>query len=255
MTAVRIAHKGGQPTRIAMWSGPRNISTAMMRSFSSRADAAVTDEPFYGAFLKTTGEPHPGAADVIAAMDCDWQSVAATMNGPAPGSKSVWYQKHMPHHMVGPVDLTAFHDHAHAFLIRDPALVVASYEAKNDLREARFLGFAQLADYHRRISDQLGRPAPVLDSDAILADPPGQLSALCAAIGIDWDPAMLRWEKGPHPADGVWAPHWYEAVWNSTGFGPPTATRPLSPQGQRIADTCQADYAYLLRHSAGVVAK
>jgi hypothetical protein len=231
--------------RIAMWSGPRNISTAMMRSFASRADTAVTDEPFYGAFLKATGEPHPGAADVIASMDCDWQSITRAMCGPIPNGKSIWYQKHMPHHMVGPVDISAFPDHAHVFLIRDPALVVASYEAKNDLREPQLLGFAQLAAYHRRISDQLGRPAPVVDSNAILADPAGQLTALCAALGIAWDPATLSWPAGPHPADGVWAPHWYEAVWNSTGFGKPTPFRPLSPAAQRIADACQADYAYL----------
>jgi hypothetical protein len=233
-------------TKIAMWSGPRNISTAMMRSFSARADCAVTDEPFYGAFLKATGEPHPGAADVIAAMDCDWQSVAATMRGPVPDRKSIWYQKHMPHHMVGPVDVLDFPDHAHAFLIRDPDLVVASYEAKNDLRAPEYLGFAQQVEYHKRISDKLGCAAPVYDSDAILADPATQLSALCTALGIAWDPAMLSWPAGPHPADGPWGQHWYNAVWNSTGFGPPTAPRPLSAEAQRIADACRADYAYLL---------
>jgi hypothetical protein len=231
--------------RIAMWSGPRNISTAMMYSFSSRADCAVTDEPFYGAFLKATGEPHPGADEVIADMDCDWRSVTAAMNGPVPGGKSVWYQKHMPHHMVGPVDLTAFPDHAHAFLIRDPDLVVASYEAKNDLRAPEHLGFAQLVNYHKRISDTLGKAAPVFDSDAILANPEGQLSALCAAVGIAWDPAMLSWPKGPNPVDGIWAKHWYNAVWNSTGFGQPTAKRALSDMAQRISAACRADYETL----------
>ena len=127
---IRIAPSGVKPLRIAMWSGPRNISTAMMRSFSSRADTSVTDEPFYGAFLRATGEPQPMAAEVIADMDCDWQSVADTVRGPAPDDKAIWYQKHMPHHMVGSVDILDFPDHAHAFLIRDPDLVVASYAAK-----------------------------------------------------------------------------------------------------------------------------
>ncbi len=217
-----------------------------MRSFSSRADCAVTDEPFYGAFLKATGEPHPMAAAVMADMDCDWRSVAAALNGPIPGGKTVWYQKHMPHHMVGPVDIMDFPDHAHAFLIRDPELVVASYAAKNELREAAHLGFAQLADYHKRISDRLGRAAPVADSNAILADPEGVLSNLCAALAIAWDPAMLSWAKGPHPADGVWASHWYNAVWNSTGFGKPTPFTPLSAEAHRVADECRADYDYLL---------
>ena len=234
--------------RIAMWSGPRNISTAMMRSFSSRADCAVTDEPFYGAFLKATGEPHPLAAETMAVMDCDWASVAKAMRGPAPDSKPVWYQKHMPHHMVGSIDILDFPDHAHAFLIRDPDLVVASYAAKNETRAAHLLGFSQLVDYHKRISDRLGAAAPVLDSNDILADPQGQLSALCTALGIDWDAAMLRWDKGPHPADGVWGAHWYNAVWNSTGFGAPTPFTPLDGEARRIADACRADYDYLKRY-------
>jgi hypothetical protein len=229
--------------RIAMWSGPRNISTAMMRSFSSRADCAVTDEPFYGAFLKTSGEPQPMADEVIADMDCDWQSVAATMRGPVPGGRAVWYQKHMPHHMVGPVDILDFPGHAHAFLIRAPELVVASYAAKNDLRAAHLLGFAKLVDYHSRISDKLGKCAPVIDSNDIVSDPAGMLRALCAALGIAWDPAMLGWQAGRHPDDGIWASHWYGAVENSTGFGPPSSKMPLlNDEARRIADECQDDY-------------
>jgi hypothetical protein len=242
---IGIAPNGDQPLRIAMWSGPRNISTAMMRSFSSRADCAVTDEPFYGAFLKQSGEQHLGADEVIADMDCDWRSVAGAMRGPVPNGKAVWYQKHMPHHMIGDVDIMDFPDHAHAFLIRDPDLVVASYAAKNDLREPQFLGFAQQVDYHKRISDRLGTAAPVLDSNAILADPGGQLSALCKVLGIAWDPAMLAWAKGQHPADGIWAKYWYNAVEMSTGFGAPTVRVPLSDAARRIADACQSDYAYL----------
>jgi hypothetical protein len=232
---------------IAMWSGPRNISTAMMRAFASRADCAVSDEPFYGCFLKATGEPHPLAAETMAAMDCDWASVADAMRGPAPGGKPVWYQKHMPHHMTGPVDILDFPDHAHAFLIRDPDLVVASYAAKNESRAAHLLGFAQMRDYHARVSDRLGKAAPVVDSNDVLADPAGILAALCEALGIAWDPAMLRWEEGPHPADGAWAPHWYNAVWNSTGFGPPTPFAPLEGEARRIADQCRDDYDYLKR--------
>jgi Sulfotransferase domain len=232
-------------TRIAMWSGPRNISTAMMRSFSSRADCAVTDEPFYGAFLKATGEPHPMADAVIADMDCDWQSVATTMRGPVPGGKAVWYQKHMPHHMVGGVDILDFPDHIHVFLIREPALVIASYAAKNETRAARFLGYAQMVDYHKRISDRLGRAAPVVDSNEILAEPAAVLAKLCAAIGIDWDPAMLAWAPGVHPEDGIWGSHWYNAVEKSSGFGSPAVATPLSEEAQRIADECAADYDYL----------
>jgi Sulfotransferase domain len=234
--------------RIAMWSGPRNISTAMMRSFSSRADTAVSDEPFYGAYLKTTGEPHAMADEVIADMDCDWQSVASTMRGPIPGGKPVWYQKHMSHHMEGPVHVDDFPDHVHLFLIRNPDLMVASYRHKNELVDARQLGFERLVEYHGRVSARLGRAAPVIDGNAVLADPPAKLSAVCAAIGIDWDPAMLRWQKGVHPADGIWGSHWYNAVIASEGFGPPTAPSELTDHEQRIADQCRSAYEALSRH-------
>ena len=249
---VRIAPSGDQPLKIAMWSGPRNISTAMMRSFSSRADCAVTDEPFYGAFLKQSGEPQPMADAVIADMDCNWQSVANTMRGPTPGGKAIWYQKHMPHHMVGSVDILDFPDHVHAFLIRAPELVVASYAAKNDLRAAHLLGFAQMVDYHSRISDKLGTWAPVIDSSDILNDPARMLRVLCAALGIVWDPAMLGWKLGPHPDDGIWGSHWYGAVEASSGFAPPLAKiQVLSDAARRIVDECQADYDYLARYRQG----
>lgn len=229
--------------RIAMWSGPRNISTAMMRSFSSRGDCAVTDEPFYGAFLKTSGEAQPMADAVIADMDTDWHSVANIMRGAVPGEKRVWYQKHMPHHMVGPIDILDFPDHVHAFLIRAPELVVASYAAKNDLRAAHLLGFAKLVDYHSRISDRLGTCAPIIDSSDILNDPVGMLAALCTALGIDWDEAMLGWRAGRHPDDGIWGSHWYGAVEASTGFAPPSPKMPLlNDEARRIADECQDDY-------------
>lgn len=240
---------GQSPMRIAMWSGPRNISTAMMRSFSARADTAVTDEPFYGAYLKATGEPHAMAGDIMADMDCDWQSVAKAMRGDVPGGKAVWYQKHMSHHMEGPVSIDDFPDHCHAFLIREPELMVASYAEKNELHDAAQLGFARLLAYHDQVSQRLGRAAPVVDSNRLLADPETGLKALCAAIGIGWDPTMLRWAKGAHPADGIWARHWYNAVWNSESFGPPTPYRPLSDAQKRIADQCRPHYEALARYA------
>jgi hypothetical protein len=234
--------------RIAMWSGPRNISTAMMRSFSSRADTAVSDEPFYGAYLRQTGEPHAMADEIIADMDCDWLSVAASMRGPALDRKTIWYQKHMSHHMEGPVSVDDFPDHTHVFLIRDPALMVASYRHKNELVDARQLGFERLVEYHDKISARLARPAPVVDGNAVLVNPESKLRALCAIIGIDWDPAMLSWNKGAHPSDGIWGVHWYNAVMASEGFGPPTQPSELSTMEQDIAEQCRASYNALLRY-------
>jgi len=233
-----------------MWSGPRNISTAMMRSFGSRADCAVSDEPFYGAFLKESGEPHPMAAETIADMDCDWDSVAATQSGAAPDEKPIWYQKHMPHHMVGPVNIADFPDHRHAFLIRAPERVVASYRNKNELRRAEMLGFAQLRQYFDLERSRTGAIPPVVDSDDILEDPAGVLAALCDALGIDWDPAMLAWKKGPLPEDGVWGEHWYDKVNASTGFGAAPGPLPeLEGAYAEVAAECGEDYLALKRHA------
>lgn len=235
--------------RICMWSGPRNISTAMMRSFSSRTDCAVSDEPFYGCFLRESGAPHPMAAEVIADMNCDWNSVTATLSGPAPGGQPVWYQKHMTHHMVGPVQPDDLIGCVHAFLIREPKRMVASYRNKRESVTPEDLGYATQRAFFDRVADRLGHAPPVIDSADVLADPNGTLSALCATLGIAWDPAMLSWPAGIHPDDGIWASHWYDAVAASTGFQSPD-NRPvtLDDQGRAVAEACKPDYAHLARH-------
>jgi hypothetical protein len=232
--------------RIAMWSGPRNLSTAMMRSFGSRSDTFVSDEPFYGCYLKQTRDPQPMADEVVAAMDCDWQSVAGTMTGSCPGGAPIWYQKHMAHHMVGPVRHEDLPGLRHAFLIRDPARVRASYAAKRVAVRAEHLGVARQVEYFEREADRLGHAPPVIDSADILDDPPMMLEQLCAALDIEWDPAMLHWDKGIRETDGIWATHWYDAVAASTGFGTTDGDTPaLDDHGRRIADECRPFYERL----------
>ncbi|MEO0698416.1 MAG: HAD family hydrolase, partial [Pseudomonadota bacterium] len=202
--------------------------------------------------LKATGEAHPMAAQTIAEMDCNWESVTAALNGAAPGGTALWYQKHMPHHMVGPIGLAHFPDHAHAFLIRAPERVVASYAAKNELRAPEHLGFAQLRAYFEQEAERTGHAPAVIDTDQVLSDPEGVLSRLCQVLGIAWDPAMLSWSKGPHPEDGVWGAHWYDKVNASTGFGPPPGPLPqVEGEYREVAEACRADYEALKRYAIG----
>ena len=233
-----------------MWSGPRNISTAMMRSFSSRSDTRVSDEPFYGCFLKESGADHPMAAEIIADMACDWRAVAADLSREAPGGEPLWYQKHMTHHMVGPLapdDLIGF---THAFLIRDPARVVASYVAKRESVTPEDVGVAAQRAFFERETDRLGHAPPVLDSADVLRNPAGTLKALCGALDIAWDPAMLSWSAGRHPEDGIWASHWYERVEASTGFAARETAAPDLPASLRaVAEACRADYAAMAKHA------
>ncbi|QJB68268.1 sulfotransferase [Parasphingorhabdus halotolerans] len=244
------------PLRIAMWSGPRNISTAMMRSFGARSDCAVTDEPFYGAFLKKTGFQQPMADEVIASMDCDWRSVAETLRGRVPGDKAIWYQKHMPHHMVDDISIADFPDHRHAFLIRDPARVVASYAAKRVEVTADDLGYERQVEYADQAAQMTGKAPIVLDSADILSDPASHLKALCVALAIPWDGAMLQWQPGGRKTDGVWAAHWYNRVVETSGFGGPEgAAKPLTPAQQRIADSCRQYYEKMTRYRLQPITK
>ncbi len=237
-----------------MWCGPRNLSTAMMRAFGSRADTVVSDEPFYGAYLRHTGDPQPMGAAVMAAMDCDWQRVAKAMSGPPPALRPIWYQKHMAHHMEGPIGIADLPGHAHAFLIRDPARVVASYAAKRVTVQPEHLGIARQREYFDSEANRLGHAPPVVDSADILRDPPRVLAALCAALGIDWDPAMLAWPPGRRPGDGIWAAHWYDTVEASSGFGPPEGAMPaLDAEAAAVVAACRGDYAYLAAFGLGLV--
>jgi Sulfotransferase domain len=238
--------------RIAMWSGPRNLSTAMMRSFGSRSDTFVSDEPFYGAFLTDSGAGHPMRDEVIAAMNCDWISVMRSLGGPAPDGSSVWYQKHMWHHMVGPIGYQDFTGFTHAFLIREPERMIASYLRKRESAAFEDFGLERQAEFFERESDRLGHAPPVVDAGDILANPEAVLSELCEALGIPWDKAMLAWEPGPRSTDGPWASHWYAAVEASSGFGPPeTDPVELPDDARRLADRCRPYYDRLASHRLG----
>ncbi|PCH75399.1 MAG: sulfotransferase family protein [Rhodobacteraceae bacterium] len=223
--------------RIVMWSGPRNLSTAMMYSFAARGDCAVWDEPFYAPYLKMTGLAHPMADAIIAAHEDDAEKVAAAITGPIPGGKPHFYMKHMPHHMVEGVPMGWTEDCVHVHLIRHPARVIASYVAKREDPTLEDIGFAQ----QQSLFERLG--GVVIDSHDIRANPGAMLKALCSEIEIAWTPNMLNWSVGGLPEDGVWAAHWYGAVQKSTGFAGVEGDLPeLSAQNQHLCDAALPAY-------------
>jgi len=209
-----------QPLRIAMWSGPRNLSTALMRSFGNRADCFVTDEPLYAHYLKLTGRPHPGAEEVIAKHDGDWRSVAAWLTGPVPRGKPVWYQKHMTHHLLPQIERGWLARLTHCFLLRDPREVLPSLDAKFARPTLADTGMAQQWEIFEFVRDHTGDIPPVIDAADLLRDPRAVLEALCRSLDLEFDPNMLHWPAGRRDTDGVWAKHWYHNVEKSTGFGP-----------------------------------
>ncbi len=233
--------------RIAMWSGPRNLSTAMMRSFGNRADCAgVADEPFYAAYLALTGKAHPLRAEVLASQPQDWREVARACAGAAAPAGGIVYQKHMTHHMLPEIGLDWMDALDHAFLIRAPERVVASYAAKREEVEAGDLGFDRQAELFDRVAQRAGVAPPVIDAEDVRADPEGVLRRLCAALGLAFDPGMLAWPAGPRASDGVWAAHWYGSVNASTGFALPEPAPPPLPDAMRaLAEAVRPAYERL----------
>lgn len=233
--------------RIAMWSGPRNISTAMMRSFENRPGCTVVDEPFYAAYLAETGLDHPMRDEVLAAQPTDWRAVA---KGLAAAGGDLVYEKHMAHHMLPGFGLEWVRDCRNAFLIRDPAEVLASYVAKRGEVTLDDIGVVQQRVIFEREADRLGKAPPVVRGADVTADPRGTLGRLCAALEIEFSEAMLNWPAGPRDSDGVWAPAWYDSVWKSTGFSTPerTAYPPLPDHLRRIADAARPHYEAMLAH-------
>ncbi len=195
-----------------MWSGPRNLSTAMMYAFGNRADFAAWDEPFYAPYLRATGIDHPMRSEILEQHETDPAVVAARCRGPIPGGKRHFYMNHMPFHMEPDFPLGWAKDCVNVHLIRHPARVVASYVAKRESPTMHDIGY----EAQTRLFERL--PGPVVDSADIRQDPKRMLRRLCETIDLEFDPAMLVWPVGPKPIDGVWASHWYGSVHRSTGF-------------------------------------
>ncbi|HEY6894269.1 MAG TPA: hypothetical protein VI258_08890 [Rhodanobacteraceae bacterium] len=236
--------------RIAMWSGPRNISTAMMRAWENRGDCAVSDEPLYAHYLAQTGSDHPAREEVIAAGETDWRKVTSALIGDVPDSQPIWYQKHMSHHLLPHIGHDWIHALTNVFLIRDPDEVVSSYLRTRDTVTPDDIGIPQERRLFDEIAERNGTAPPVIDADEFLRAPEAHLRALCATLGIPFTERMLSWPAGPRASDGVWAPHWYAAVWKSTGFEAPRDRAAIQLEGdaKRVSDACREDYEFLRRH-------
>lgn len=250
------------PIRIAMWSGPRNISTAVMRAWGNRPDTVVVDEPFYAFYLKTTGKKHPGADEVIARGETDWRKVVEQLTGPIPNGKRIYFQKQMTHHLLPEVDRRWLGSVMNCFLIRDPREVILSYIKRNPEPGLEDLGFVQqlkIFDFIREKLGTLRRGACVarsptslpivIDAKDILENPERMLRSLCEAMDVDFDEAMLNWPPGLRDTDGVWAKYWYEDVVRSTSFQPYTPRAGFIPDHLReIHKHCQECYERLYEY-------
>ena len=209
-------------TRVAISSEPRNISTALMYSFENRSDCYATDEPLYSSFLLKSGTPHPGAEEVIENNESEVGKIITTLTGPIPDKKQIWYQKHMCHHLPPDSDISWIDNFKNCFLIRDPREVLLSLSKITDSIDLLSTGLPQQLTIFRHVIKSSGKIPPVIDSADVLEDPESILSVLCESIGIPFSKRMLSWEPGPRNCDGLWGKYWYDSVWKSSGFSPPT---------------------------------
>jgi hypothetical protein len=237
--------------RLAVWSGPRNISTAMMRAWENRSDSLVVDEPLYAHYLAETGLDHPVRDEVIAAGEPSWERVVESLLGTVPDGVRVFYQKHMSHHLLPSIDRGWIGQLSNVLLIRDPREVVASYVKSRASVEPDDIGLRQQVVLYDELA-AAGTPPPVIDAADFLRDPEGHLRVLCEQHGLEFTASMLSWPAGPRDSDGIWAPHWYDAVWGSTGFEPYRPRNPqLTGQPAEVAEACLPHYTYL-RERSGV---
>ena len=236
--------------RLAMWSGPRNVSTAFMRSWGNRDDTVVVDEPFYAHYLKVTGLEHPGRDEILLRHETNWRRVVDTLLAPQTPGAGILYQKQMSHHLLPDMGREWLGAMTHAFLIRDPAPMLASLEEKLGRFDLDATGLPQQVEIFDFVLQTTGRVPPVLDSADLLAAPEPMLRTLCAALGVPFMPRMLSWPAGRRATDGIWAKHWYERVERSTGFEPVEAGEPPRLTGRlaELESRCRPLYEKLRAH-------
>lgn len=229
-----------------MWSGPRNISTALLRSWGNRPDTAVCDEPLYAHYLKVTGLDHPGRDEVIASQPTDWRDAVVPLLGEIPGGKPIFYQKHMSHHLLPEIGREWFGGLTHAFLIREPVEMITSLAKVLPDPDAAATGLPQQVEIFEWVQAQTGQTPPVIDARDVLEDPRRTLGALCEALGVPFLEEMLSWPPGRRETDGVWAKYWYANVEKSTSFQPyQPKNEPVPEHLKGLVDVCLGHYETL----------
>jgi hypothetical protein len=228
--------------RLAVWSGPRNISTALMRSWENREDTVVVDEPLYASYLLRTGIEHPAREEVIASQPADLAEAVSRLHDPLPDGVRVHYAKHMAHHLLPEDDPAWTSAFRNVLLVRDPAEVVASYVRSREACEPADIGLLQQV----RLLDTWDETPPVIDAGDFLRDPEAHLRWLCDWAGVPFTDRMLSWPPGARESDGVWAPYWYDSVLRSTGFEPWRAREVrLNEHDAAVAEACRPAYERL----------
>lgn len=202
---------------IACWSGPRNISTALMRSWSSRMDTFVSDEPFYAYYLKETKLEHPMHKEIIDKYSSNYNKIIKYLTGEIPENKKIWYQKHMAHHILDLKNIDWISNFENCILLRHPKEVISSYTKKNQLNSAEELGYPQQYEIINFLK-KMNKSYIVIDSKELLKDPKKSLSNWCRKTNIEFDKSMLKWRKGNHVNDGIWWKVWYDSVIKTTEF-------------------------------------
>lgn len=209
-----------KPLRLAMWSGPRNISTALLRAWGNRPDTFVCDEPLYAHYLLRKKLPHPGAEEVVRHHETDWRKVVAWLTGDIPEGKTIFYQKQMSHHLLPEIDRGWLGQVTHGFLIREPREMLTSLLHFLPRPTLSDTGLPQQMELFETERQRIGRTPPVIDAKDVLDQPRRTLGLLCDALGVPFTDAMLSWPAGPRATDGIWAKHWYAAVEKTTSFQP-----------------------------------
>lgn len=244
-----VPSAGSGNVRIAMWSGPRTISTAMMRAWDARPDTFVCDEPLYAHYLQVTDYDHPGADEIIAHHEPDWRKVVGYLTGPIPHGKTIHYQKHMAHHLLPQIDRGWVRRLTNCFLIREPREMLASLAKVLPSPTVKETGLPQQVELFKMLSAERDQPAAVILAEDVLTNPAGMLRALCERVGVPYTDVMLSWKPGPRETDGIWAKHWYANVERSTGFGHYTPKDVVLPDRLLgVLDECQRLFDVLHGH-------